>query len=333
MMKVVIAHRSGQPQVVELPEPRLAPGYVLVRVSHSAVILPDELHQIERAPRLVPKNRDGVPLGSCASGTIMEVGSEVRTLKAGLRVAVTGNPFVYHGSMLVVPEAYAVELPKKVNHEEGSYGGLGASAIHMLRIGDVQIGEVVLVFGADMLGLIVAQAVRAGGATPILVDESDFRLNRAKALGVSHLYQPDDPDLVQDIDQLTNGNGVDTAIITRTGDALAFNAAMHLLRNSGTLVMGALAGGKVKLDLIYEKEITLRPATGFLSTDNFKTGSGTSARWTVRDNMGCFCNLLADRKIQISSLVTDRIPIERATTVYEKASRGRDAVLGVVLTT
>lgn len=338
-MKVVIAHRSGSPKVVDLPEPRMGRGFISVRVSHSALKLPDELEILRDAPRGLRKGDDGVPLGECASGTILEVGANVRSLKAGLRVAVAGAPYVYHGGTLVVPENLAVELPKKVNHEEGSFAGQGAAALHLLRTARVQLGEVVLVFGGEMMGLFAAQLVRAAGATPILIDPSEFRLNKMHTMGISHTFMPDDDGLIRTVDSLTNGHGADSALIATGQNPEALPLAVSLLRRAGTIVLGTSVTGLTELELLVEKRLSLHSALGGgegAGDPDFEVrGAGyprTIARWTERDNMGCFCNLLAERKVQVSPLVTDRLPIERAPVAYEKAGRSADSVLGAVLT-
>ena len=254
-------------------------------------------------------------------------------------MAVTGSPYVYHATQLLVPENLVVELPKKVNHEEGAYVGQGSIALHQIRMARVQLGDLVLVFGADMTGLLAAQAVRAAGATPILVDESEYRLNKARAVGVAHAFVPTDEGLMRLVDSLSEGNGTDSALVTRAGDVDAFRAATKLLRPSGILVLGAPLGTAVALDSLLEKGLMLHTAFGGGDGEAEREGETkgisfprTLVRWTERENMACFLNLLAERKIQIAPLITDRIPLERASVAYEKAQRGRDAVLGVVLT-
>lgn len=338
-MKVVIAHRTGQAKVVELPEPKGGRHFVTVRISHSAMRLPEEILEIEQAPKRIPPGQDGLPVGSMASGTIVSCGAGVRSLKTGLRVAVAGAPYVYHASQLVVPEHLAVELPKKVNHEEGAFAGQGAVALHLLRTGRVQLGEIVLVMGADMLGLLTVQVVRAAGAIPILVDESEFRLNKARAVGIAHAFVPRDEALVRTVDQLSDGHGADTALLTQLGDDAAFARAAQLLRFGGRLVLGVPLFTSAPLDSLREKRLELLHGVGGgpqLEDPDEKTRGlqvpRAVARWSERDNMGCFTNLLAERKVQLSPLISDRLPIERAPTAYEKAGRGRDSVLGVVLT-
>jgi len=337
-MKVVIAHRTGQARVVDLPEPKSSRGCVVVRVSHSAVQLPEELNLLEAAPKQLKRGQDGVPIGSGASGTILEVGAGVESLKAGLRVAVYGLPYVYHASQLVVPENLVVELPKKVNHEEGAFAGQGAIALNLLRHADLRLGETMLVFGADLVGMLLAQLVRAAGGTPILVDESDYRLTKAKAVGINHTHLRIDDQLVQTVASLTDGQGVDSAVLCRRDQPGALKAAQEMVRLGGAVVMGASIREAADLSGLREKEARLVSAAGGgpgAGDPHFERGSmypRPIARWTIRDNMACFAAQLAERKVQVSPLVTDRVPLDRSQMAYEKAARGRDAVLGVVLT-
>lgn len=338
-MKVVIAHRSGQPKVVEVPDTQLAGNCVSVRVSHSAMRLPEELFLVDDAAQRTPAGQDGFPVGSCASGTVVDVGPGVQTLKGGLRVAVTGAPFVYHSTFLVVPEPLVVELPKKVNHEEGSYAGQGAIALNIVRTARVQLGEVVLVFGADLVGLVAAQIVRAAGAHPVIIDDSEYRLNKARAVGVPSTFLPDDDQVIRQLDHLTHGQGADCALLTRMDRGESFQSSCDYLRDGGTIVLGVSPIDSLPLGQLRSKGIELRSATGGGKVPMDPSNPGGDElfhrdreRWTQRENMLCFCNLLADRRVQVSPLVTDRAPIERAPMVYEKAMRSRDAVLGVVLT-
>lgn len=323
-MKLVIAHRSGEPRVIDVPEPRGGKNFVTVRVSHSGMSLPGELDVIAQAPQRTRRGDDGIPLGGYASGIVMAIGSGVKDVKEGIRVAVSGARYVYHAGQVVVPEELVVELPKKVNHEEGAFVGLGAAALNLVRGARVQLGEVVLVFGADLRGLVAAQLVRAAGAIPILIDESDSRLNKVHALGINHTFKPDDDELVRTLDGLSSGQGADSALLTRAHDAAAFDTAAKLLRPRGLMVLGEYLNAKIDVDRLREKGINLVTAEG--------GGTSELVRWTERENMICFCNLLADRKVQVSPLITDRVPLERAPTIYEKAQRNRDAVVACVLT-
>src|SRR5260370_2354998 len=72
--------------------------WVEVRSAYSAISLGTELEQIATSGD-VP-----LPLGYSASGIASSVGAQVTRFHEGERVAIYGQPFVYHGSRLQVPE-------------------------------------------------------------------------------------------------------------------------------------------------------------------------------------------------------------------------------------
>ncbi|MDX2177352.1 MAG: zinc-binding alcohol dehydrogenase [Candidatus Sumerlaeia bacterium] len=339
-MKVVIAHRNGTVQVVEVDEPGIARGCVQVRVSHSAVPVADDLARMPAAAAARGARGEGLPLGSGVSGIIEEAGQGVKRLRAGLRVAAYGVPYVYHAERLVVPQNLVVELPKKVNHEEGAFVGQGAIAVNMLRRSGLQLGETAIVFGAELLGLLACQVLKAAGVHALLIDPSELRLNKARSIGVSSCLRPDDPDaVVRAVEAMTDGLGADAAFLTRPGDALSLRAAAELLRPRGRIVLGAQPGRAELPARVAEKQLALEIA------DDPGPGRGLAAferhglefprefvRWNERDNMACFAALLGERKVQITPLVTDRVPVERAGSLYEKAMRGADQILAAVLT-
>ncbi len=338
-MKVIIAHRSGSVHAVDLPEPNVARGCVAIKVTHSALQLPEEFDIIRAAPHMAGKD-DGVPLGSGVSGVIDAVGAEVRRLRVGLRIAAFGTPYVYHSERLVVPENLVVEIPKKVNHEEGAFVGQGAIAVNMFRAARLSLGETALVFGAELQGVLLAQVLRAAGVVPILLDASEHRLSKARNIGIPHAMRPDQAEeVLRLVDSLTEGHGADAAFLTRAGDGRALRAAAELVRGGGRIVSGArLAGSELPASLEDRRvELVTEGDPGPGRRDPAYERQGIEyprhlVRWSERANMDCFCGLLNERKVQISPLITDRVPIERAASLYEKLARGGDALAAAVLT-
>lgn len=323
-MKVVIAHRDGDIRVVDLPEPIAGPGDVLLRVSHSALWLPEETDLLARVDAHLQPGEDGVPLGAMASGIVERVGEGVDGLKAGLRVAAFGRPFVYHGRFLRVPADRVIELPKKVNHEEGAFAGQGAAAVHAVRTAGAAMGSAIAVFGAGMLGILAAQAARAAGAGVLLADHFEARLTRARNVGVALACPLDGKALVKEVDTLTNGQGLDGAVLTADAAESASRLALHLLRPGGRLVV-ASPHARLHTDLVVEKELEVFGAMG--------AGPSAGSRWTVRANAEVFLALLSERKVQIASLVADRYPLERAAALYDKLLNAQPPAIGAVLTT
>lgn len=333
-MKVLIAQRDGYARVVDLPEPACAPGHVLVRVSHSAVALPDEIAFLRTAGQRIGPDDDGVPLGSMCSGIVESVGDGVKHLKAGLRVAAFGRPYVYHAPRLAIPVENVVELPKKVNHEEGSYAGQGALAMNLVRSTRAGLGAGLLVFGAGMTGILAAQIARAAGANVLLIDGDEHRLAKARNVGVTNTSLVADDSLVEEVASLTAGAGADAAVLTREAPDGALGAASKLLRPGGFIAAASLGSRKPPAAFLEKELHLLAVATAGPPARPARNGNPAGVgRWTVLENMRVFLEMLADRRVQIAPLISERAPLERATVVFEKIDRAQKSIIGAVLTT
>ena len=74
-------------------------------------------------------------------------------------------------------------------------------------------GQRVAVVGGDLLGNIVAQVLQYHKIIPIVIDNNQSNLERARKCGVYYAFQADD-DAVQNVAEATNGNMCDAAIYT-----------------------------------------------------------------------------------------------------------------------
>jgi threonine dehydrogenase-like Zn-dependent dehydrogenase len=336
-MKAVIAMRSGSPRVVELPEPPVGEGTVRVRVSHSALSLPEEFEFLRTIAGRLKPGEDGLPMGCMCSGILEEVGPGVRNLKEGLRVAAYGAPYVYHAGRLSVPATLVVELPKKVNHEEGAFAGVGAVAMNLFRAAEVTLGESLLVFGAGMTGILLAQIARAAGVSPVITDAHENRLAKARNVGIPHTPRDEVAGLVTEVTEVSGGLGADAAVLTLDAPADAFERATQLLRPGGRVVVCSRQWERCSTELLLEKELVLRAVVSAGPGRHDPTYERLGVRypvslvrWTVRDNMQVFLNLLADRRVQITPLITERLPLERAEVAYDKIARSQNGIIGAV---
>ena len=89
MAKAVRIHSFGDPSVLryeDIPEPTPKPGEAVVQIDAAGVNFIDVYHRTGLYPISLP-----LTLGQEAAGTVVAVGNDVTTLKAGDRVAWTGQ--------------------------------------------------------------------------------------------------------------------------------------------------------------------------------------------------------------------------------------------------
>jgi S-(hydroxymethyl)glutathione dehydrogenase / alcohol dehydrogenase len=134
----------------------------------------------------------------------------------------------------VTPIAAGISFPAAAISGCGVMTGVGS----VLNIARVQRGESVAVLGCGGVGLNVVQGARVAGAHPIVaIDTNPDALERARALGATHVLapRPDDPELravAEAIRGLTHGRGADYAFEATSVPALAF-VPLLLIRDGG----------------------------------------------------------------------------------------------------
>src|SRR5207248_1099005 len=131
----------------------------------------------------------------------------------------------------------ACKLPAGVSTEEGSFGTLGAIALHAVRLAELQIGETVAVIGLGLLGQLVVQILNASGCRTIGfdLDDSKVRLAMAHGMEAGGVVGRDDPkELVL---ACSGGYGADAALIAAHGKSNEpLLLAADLVRERGRVI-------------------------------------------------------------------------------------------------
>ena len=214
MKQVTQRLRDGGIEVLDVPLPALSPEGVLVDVRASLLSAGTERNKVETARKnLVGKararpdqvrqvvdkaRRDGVkatfdavrtrldqpaPLGYSAAGVVMAVGSRVRDLAPGDRVACGGGGYAVHAEVVHVPGNLCVRLPEEVTFDQGAFTTVGSIALHGVRQADVRLGERVAVIGLGLVGQLAGQLLRAAGCQVVGIDLSEELVERARRIG------------------------------------------------------------------------------------------------------------------------------------------------------
>jgi L-iditol 2-dehydrogenase len=307
-MKALQFTRKNQPEVAELPIPRIADDEVLVAaravgVCHSDIDLLEDRYIIPVRYPIIP--------GHEWSGEIVQVGSRVTEFAPGDRVVgecVIGEDhfgFSISGAaadFFVAKPAWLHRLPDPLSYTMGALVEPFSCAYYALvRAGNVNASDTLVVLGAGPIGLAVTAASVAMGAVTVVVEPHDSRRRVALELGARHAVHPDDVDDL--IAELTGRRGADV-VVEASGRPAAMARALELAAFKGRVAYIGINVGDAapaKLGLIQSKELRL-------------TGSiGSPGVWpdTLR--------FLANSRIDLTPLVTQRFDVEHALGAVEAA--------------
>ncbi len=128
-------------------------------------------------------------------------------------------------------------------------------------------GESVAIFGQGPIGLTLNQIAKLRGANVIGVDLVDYRLEEArKKYGADHIVNAATGSLKEKIENLTDGRGVDKAIVA-VEEPAAIYQAINSVRGGGTVVFFSEFGAETQqqntlgqhiVDTVYGKELTVK---------------------------------------------------------------------------
>jgi threonine dehydrogenase-like Zn-dependent dehydrogenase len=148
------------------------------------------------------------------------------------------------------------------------FNPLGAGVRWAAMLGEVGLGDTVLILGPGQRGLTSVIAARAAGAGTIIVTglaRDSGKLALAREFGADHTINVESEDVVERVRAITDGAMADVVLeLTPIADQ-PIRDAIECVRHSGRIVLAGLKGGKsVELvtDRLINKGVTVRGAFG-----------------------------------------------------------------------
>jgi NADPH2:quinone reductase len=248
-MKAIQVQKTGGPEVltlVDLPVPKPKPNEALVKIAASGVNFIDIYFREGRYPTTLPFTD-----GQEASGTVTEVGSDVKTVKPGDRVAYS-NVVGTYAEFAVVPADRLVHVPDKITDQQAAAAMLQGMTAHYLinTTYPLKKGETALIHAAaGGVGQLLVQLAKSIGARVIATAGTEEKVKLAREAGADEVILYTKQDFEAETKRLTDGKGVHV-VYDGVGQS-TFEKGLNCLRLRGHMVLfGASSGPVPPVDVV-----------------------------------------------------------------------------------
>ena len=324
MKAVVKTKPEPGAELMEVEVPRPEPDQVLIQVKATSICGTDvHIYQWERwAQSRIGAERLPQILGHEVAGEVVEVGANVRGVRRGDKVSVethipcghcrqclSGQMHICHNlkifgvdrdgcfaEYVAVPERVVWKNDASLPDEYASVQEPLGNAVYCTLVEPVA-GKSVMIFGDGPIALFAVGVARVSGASKvILAGMESARLEIARKMGADQVINVLTTDAVQTILDGTDGVGVDV-VLEMAGAQKAIEQAFKCVRKGGRVSAFGIPSGPVELDwnnAIVFRGVTLYGINGRLMFDTWIT---------VR-------NLLTSKRLDISPVVTHKLPLE-----------------------
>lgn len=344
-MRALVLEKKGELSLREIALPLdVGPDDVRIAI-HTVGVCGSDVHYYTHGAIGSYIVRQPMVLGHEASGTIVEVGANVTSLKVGDRVCMEpGVPNLasratklgiynvdpdvrfwatppVHGVLApyaVHPAAFTYKLPDNVSFAEGAMVEPFAIGMQAAARARIVPGDVAVVVGCGPIGIMIALAALAGGCSKVLI--SDFSAPKLKIAGQYPGIVPvnvGEQSLVDAVRAATDSWGADI-VFEASGSPKAFANLFDVVRPGGAVVLVGLPVEPVGLDVPAAISKEVRIETVFRYANIFDRA----------------LQLIASGKVDLKPLITGTYDFSDSIKAFERAARGnpQDVKLQILLT-
>ncbi|KAL4736229.1 chaperonin 10-like protein [Aspergillus similis] len=328
LMKALQFHGPKDVRVDQIEEPVCGKGQVKLRNTYCGICGSD-LHEYTSGPVLIPKGAHSITkatapvvMGHEFGGVVEEVGEGVTHLKPGQKAVV--RPTIYDrkcppckigyeyccenigfiglsgygggfAEKIVAPAEHFYPIPDNVTPESMAMIEPLAVAWHAVNLSPFKEGDNVLVVGGGPLGLCILQVLKMRGANFTIVAElTETRKKSAKYFGATHILDPREVDIPDNVRGLTDGVGADVVFDT-AGVERALDGAIGACRVHGTIVNVA----------VWEKKPQIK-VNEMMYHEVKYIGSALYDEKSFQDTI----DAISKGRLKPESMITDKIKLE-----------------------
>jgi threonine dehydrogenase-like Zn-dependent dehydrogenase len=338
-MKVAVYEGIKSIRLEERPDPKAAPGEVIVRVKYCGICGTD-VHAYWYEPLDAP----GHVFGHEIVGTIAEVGKGVEGWQVGDRVLVDRGGGGMAEYMEIQDTQRVFKLPDEVSFEEAVLWDPICVPLRGIRQSRFRIGDNVVVAGAGAIGLSAVQLLRMGGARHITVLEPiakkrEFALKCGADVGLNPIAEGDA--LQEKVRALYGGAGADAGPNPPAQGAARRERAMGFFGSAGADVAYECAGssqsfqallglvkrgGQVLLVGVTNKE------TPVVESALIRGEIEIKGSLTFRDEDIRIClDFLAKRRFNTKGMISDIISLDDVVKGMERLISPDEGLIKVVV--
>ena len=338
MYQILQNLNSGKTQLIDVPAPGPTLGSLLIQTSHSLVSLGTEkmlvefgkagwINKIRQQPERVKdvlakisteglfptikairgKLSQPIPLGYCQVGRVVDPGGSTE-FAVGDRVVSNGP----HAEVVSVKSYLCAKIPDNVEFTDASFTPLAAIALNGIRMLNVQPGSRIVVSGLGLIGQLAVRILRAQGAEVFGIDLNSDKCALAQKSGAYCRSTEKDLNPTSAILSWTGGQGADGVLITASSPSHEIiSQAAQSCRHHGKIVLIGVIGLNLKRADFYRNEVSFQVSNSYgLRQANHP--------FSAQENFKQVLELMSQRKLIVSDLISIQKPINDAPEVYSQ---------------
>ena len=327
--KVVFTEKSHV-EVWEAEIPKPAPGQVLIETMISQISTGTELTMLEANVDADSPWHQNIKFpnfpGYSNVGRIIQVGENVDESLLG-KLVFSG---VHHEKYGVIKAETVCPIPEGVDPEEAVYASIARITMGSIRIADIRLGDTVVVYGAGLIGQMLARFAKLAGAGHVFVaDVSDHRLNMLPEQAGFHKVNTAKEDILNVL-KTTGKKELARIVFESTSVPALIPKELLCLQKLGRMIITSSPKGKSTVDFDYVNRMGITIIGAHNGAVHTPVATPRDP-WTTKADALHYFDLLSAGEVSVKHMNTHKEHYTKAPELYEMLMKDRTQALSVLL--